>query len=113
VRSARWAGEHATTDEITRHTLAQLEGATDRSATFRTVVALISPSGEERFFEGEVRGRILEVAKVPPQPKMPYSPIFLPDERDKVWAEMSMEKQNEISHRGQAFRKARAFLETL
>ena len=111
VKAARWAGDTATTDEITRHTLNQLQGASDRSAKFETVVAMISPDGKEHYFSGEVQGIILEAPRTPPQPKMPYSPIFVPDGTDKVWAEMTVDEENLISHRGKAFRQARAFLD--
>jgi XTP/dITP diphosphohydrolase len=113
VRAARWAGETATTEEITWHTLKQLKGAADRSATFETVVAIVSPEGKQHFFSGKVRGQILEAPRTPPQPKMPYSPIFVPEGTDLVWAEMSVDFENSISHRGKAFRQAREFLESL
>lgn len=109
VRSARWAGEGATTDEITGYTLKRLEGFRDRSAVFETVVAVMAPSGEQHFFTGAVRGRILESPQVRPQPKMPYSPIFVPEGYEKTWAEMTVEEENAISHRGKAFRQVRDF----
>lgn len=111
IYAARWAGEHATTREITQHTLKSLAGTNDRSATFETMVALVSPEGKEYFFTGKCPGKILEAEKVPPQPKMPYSGIFSPDGFDKVWAEMTTLEENEISHRGIAFRETREFLE--
>jgi XTP/dITP diphosphohydrolase len=110
VYSARWAGESASTEDITRHCLDRLRNADDRSAIFRTVVSLIAPNGTEQFFVGEVTGYILEAPRVPPQPKMPYSPIFVPDGQDKCWAEMTTEEENAISHRGKAFRQVREFL---
>ena len=112
VRSARWAGD-VPTEEITKYTLQCLENASDRSATFRTVVVVISPDGVEHTFVGEVRGTLLIAPRVPPQPKMPYSPLFVPNGQEKVWAEMTTEEENTISHRGIAFRKVRAFLEGL
>lgn len=113
IKAARWAGDTATTNEITLYTLKQLEGAIDRLATFETVVAVISPAGVESCFIGQVHGIFLEAPRVPAQPKMPYSPIFVPDGTNKVWAEMTVEEENNISHRGKAFRKARAFLEEI
>ncbi len=110
VNSSRWVGASASTDDITLHTLKALEAHADRAATFRTVVAVIEPDGREHFFTGKVRGRILEKPRVRHQPKMPYSSIFVPEGTDLVWAEMSVEKENEISHRGKAFRLAREFL---
>ncbi len=111
IYAARWAGETATTKEITDHTLHALIGASDRSAKFETVVAIMSPDGQEYFFSGAVEGHILEAERVPPQPKMPYSGIFMPNASDLVWAQMSVEFENTISHRGIAFGKAREFLE--
>jgi XTP/dITP diphosphohydrolase len=111
VRSARWAGETATTEEIMQYTLNHLKEFANRSATFRTVVALVAPDGKKYFFEGEVVGHLLEAPRVSPQPKMPYSPLFVPDGSNKTWAEMSVNEENAISHRGKAFRKVRAFLE--
>jgi XTP/dITP diphosphohydrolase len=113
IYASRWAGESATTDEITQHTLRQLEGVADRSATFETVVAIVTPEGQQHFFSGQVHGKLLEAPRTPPQPKMPYSPLFIPDGTDMVWAQMSVEFENSISHRGKAFRQAREFLESL
>jgi XTP/dITP diphosphohydrolase len=111
VKAARWAGESATTDEITQYTLKRLEGVTDRSATFETVVVVIAPSGDQYFFSGAVRGKLAEAPRTKPQPKMPYSPLFVPEGYTKAWAEMTVEEENAVSHRGIAFRKVRAFLE--
>lgn len=113
VYAARWAGEGAATADITRHTLNRLEGMDDRTAAFRTTVVLISPEGEKHVFRGEVTGTILREQRVPPQPKMPYSGIFVPDGQLMCWAEMPVEVENAISHRGKAFRQVRAFLEGL
>ncbi len=109
AHAARWAGE-VPTEEITKYCLERLRGVSNRSALFKTVVVLISPSGEEWVFTGEVKGKILEEALVPPQPKMPYSPLFAPDGEERCWAEMTTEEENQISHRGKAFRKVRDFL---
>ena len=111
VRSARWSGENATTNEITQYCLARLKGIDDRSAFFKTVVALVAPDGQTCFFDGEVNGILLDHPRTSPQPKMPYSPLFVPVGSHKVWAEMTVEEENSISHRGKAFRKARNFLE--
>lgn len=113
IKAARWAGETATTNEITTHTLRVLEGATERGARFETVVAIVTPDGAQHFFSGEVRGTLLDTPRVRPQPKMPYSPLFIPEGSNLVWAEMTVEAENEISHRGKAFRQARAFLEEM
>jgi XTP/dITP diphosphohydrolase len=111
VKSGRWAGESASTEETIDYCLNALRGIRNRSATFVTVVAVITPEGDEYCFEGSVNGRILEIARVKPQPKMPYNALFVPNGTDKVWAEMTVAEENAISHRGIAFRQAREFLE--
>ncbi len=113
VNSAYWAGRDATTEQITDFVVEKMHGIEDRSAVFHTVVALITPEGAEHTFEGAVAGTLLEFPRVPAQPKMPYSPLFVPDGQEKCWAEMTTEEENAISHRGKAFRAARAFLERL
>ncbi len=111
IHAARWAGDTASTEEITRYCLKRLDGIVDRQATMETVVALISPEGEEYFFTGKIDGCLLDAQRTEPQPKMPYSGLFMPLGTDKVWAEMTIEEENAISHRGQAFRQVVAFLE--
>ncbi len=113
IKAARWAGDDATTAQITEHTLKSLHGITDRSATFETVVALVSPEGKEYFFNGKISGTLLETPRCEPQPKMPYSGLFIPDGESKVWAELTTEYENIISHRGKAFRQVREFFEKI
>ena len=112
VRSARWAGETATTEETMNYCLARLKGKIDRSASFKTVVAAISPEGKEHFFTGEVPGYIIEQPLGRNQTGMPYSSIFMPKGADQTWAQMSVAVENAISHRGIAFRKLREFFES-
>lgn len=111
IHAARWAGDDVPTEYITEYTLDKLKGVEDRSAYFRAVVALIDPNGRVIYFDGTVDGTILESPKTAPQPKMPYSSIFVPTSYNKVWAEMTTEEENGISHRGKAFRKVRSYLE--
>ena len=68
IKAARWAGETATTEEIMNYCLRRLKGVKDRSATFETSVAVVSPNGNEYFFSGKVRGQLLEAPRVKFQP---------------------------------------------
>jgi XTP/dITP diphosphohydrolase len=110
AKAARWAGD-VSTEEILHYTLMRMREAFDRTAIFKTAVVLISPEGQEFVFEGEVEGTLLEAPRTKPQPKMPYSAIFMPKGHNKVWAEMTTQEENAISHRGKAFAKMKAFLE--
>ncbi len=116
IHAARWAGDGLSTEEIMRRTLRKLEGVPieGRTATFKTCAVVTSPDEKHiGFFTGKVRGTILIEPRTVCQPNMPYSAIFVPDGHDKVWAEMSTEEENAISHRGEAFRQVREFLAEL
>ncbi len=110
IRSARWAGNNATTEEIMNYCLMQMHGMPDRSAYFETVAVVISPQGNETVFKGRVNGVLLKEPRTKTQPKMPYSSLFVPDGSEKVWSEMSTEEENSISHRGKAFRDVVQYL---
>lgn len=109
IHAARWAGRDKTTEEIQNHTLNTLRYVlpAQRSATFRTTAVVVSPAGLAKTFVGEVRGMLLTGPRCTPQPKMPYSAIFVPDGQEKVMAEMSVDEANVISHRGKAFAQVR------
>lgn len=111
--AATWAGEGATTAEITQFTLAQMEGKKDRRATFECCSILISPQGNIRSFIGKLSGTLLEAERVPPRPSMPYEGIFVPEGETRVLAEMDVEYRNTISHRGKALARLRKELEQI
>jgi len=86
----------------------RLEEAEDRTARFRTVVALVM-NGEEHLFEGIVEGEIL-MQKVG-EGGFGYDPVFAPVEAGGLsFAQMSAEAKNTISHRGRAIMKLVEFL---
>ena len=111
IQAAYWGGEHLSVLERMQYCLSRLEGANDRRATFRTVIILSFPSGEEQVFVGEVQGTMLEKPRVSPEPKMPYSALFVPEESKLSWAEMTTEEENTRSHRGKALRQVKDFFE--
>lgn len=113
IKAARWAGEEATTEEITQYCLKSMKDLSDRSAFFETIAVLLSPENKEYFFSGKLHGTLLDYPKTKPLPKMPYSPIFLPVGRDKVLGEMTVEEGNVISHRGKAMKKLFGFLKSV
>lgn len=101
-------GESHDADANIQCLLDKLDEAEDRSARFRTVVALVQ-NGEEHLFEGIVEGEIL-VQKVG-EGGFGYDPIFAPLEGNGLaFAQMSAEDKNAISHRGRAIMKLVEFL---
>ena len=99
VHSARYATDghdHAANRALL---LRNLEGVTDRSARFRTAIALIQ-EGTERLCEGEVRGTIATEERG--EGGFGYDSLFIPEGHTTTFAEMSPELKNSMSHRGRA-----------
>lgn len=109
VRSARYATDGHDDEANKRLLLERLQGAESRAAQFRTAVALIL-GGEEYLFEGVVRGAI--TTEQQGEGGFGYDPLFVPEEYEKTFAQMSAEEKNAISHRGRAVRKLAEFLQT-
>ncbi len=110
VRSARYAGEARDPVANMRRLLMELDGATERQARFRTVLAFVS-ADEERTFEGIVEGVITGA----PQGKggFGYDPVFKPLGSTRTFAEMSPEEKNAMSHRGRAMAEAVRYMAAL
>ena len=109
VRSARYAGEHATDEENLRKLVA--EAPPGSGLRYVCVLAYVDPQrGEERLFEGVSEGRMS--AERRGERGFGYDPVFLPDGDygGRTMAELSDEEKDAISHRGRA---ARAFVQWL
>lgn len=109
VHSARYATDGHDFAANNRLLLRNLAGAADRSAHFRTVIALIL-DGREYLFEGRVDGRIAESEAG--CGGFGYDPLFVPEGFDKTFAEMGADEKNAISHRGRAVRRLVEFLQS-
>ncbi len=110
VHSARYAGDHDSEANMTK-LLRELEKKPDRSAQFRTVVALIL-NGQEVLFEGIVTGKIAQERHYG-DGGFGYDPIFVPDGYTETFSQMSSQGKNLISHRGRAVRKLADYLKQL
>jgi len=111
--SARYAGEGASDRDRVNYLLSRLEGVPweKRIARFRCVIAVATPSGEVEFCSGECRGFITFESRG--EQGFGYDPIFYLPELGKTMAELPLEIKNQVSHRGQAARKAYQVLERL
>jgi XTP/dITP diphosphohydrolase len=91
-----------------RKILKELENQTDRSARFRTIIALVI-GGKEYFFEGIVDGELIKEARG--NAGFGYDPIFVPEGYTETFAEMGADTKNKVSHRAKAVEKLKKFLD--
>lgn len=108
VYSARYAGEHCSpADNIAKllHELANVPAP--RTASFRTVIALIDESGEH-LFSGDVAGEITTV--IAGNGGFGYDPVFRPEGYDATFAELGDTVKNTISHRARAVEALATYL---
>ena len=106
VRSARFAGEPASDEANNALLLRRLENVPRgaRGARFHSVVAVVTPEGEEWLAEGTLPGRITRSRRG--SHGFGYDPLFVPEGRDQTLAELSLDEKNAISHRAHAFQAA-------
>jgi XTP/dITP diphosphohydrolase len=116
VRSARYAGEHASDAENLAKLIAEVPPGS--ALEYVCALAYVDPvTGEERLFEGRCAGRMA------PEPRgergFGYDPVFVPDDPPAgdggdpaaTMSELSDEQKDSISHRGRAARALLAWLE--
>ncbi|WP_343618539.1 non-canonical purine NTP diphosphatase [Flavobacterium sp.] len=99
VYSARYAGEQKNADDNMNKLLEALKDQENRSAQFKTVIAL-NLNGEQHLFTGLVQGNI--TLDKTGNHGFGYDPIFQPEGYHETFAELSAEIKNKISHRAKA-----------
>ncbi len=107
VYSARYAGEQKNADDNMEKLLQALSAVNDRSARFKTVIAL-NTGAERKLFTGTVEGKIIDSKQG--TGGFGYDPIFMPEGFDRTFAEFSMAEKAAVSHRGKAVAALVAFL---
>ncbi len=108
ILSSRFAGPNADDGKNIEKLLKYMTNKNNRQAYFVCVVALITPSGEQKFFEGRLYGRIAEEPRG--QSGFGYDPVFEIPEIGKTLGEITSEEKNKISHRAKAFRQLAEYL---
>jgi XTP/dITP diphosphohydrolase len=103
VRSARYAGEHASDQENLEKLLR--EAPAGSRLEYVCAIAYVDPGdGVERVFEGRCSGRVAGTPRG--EGGFGYDPAFVPDDgaRGLTMAELSDAQKDAISHRGRATR---------
>ncbi len=110
VHTARYAYPDRHDPEAnTQKLLTELKDKDDRTAQFRTAIALIL-DGEEHVFEGVVRGEIATEKRG--TEGFGYDPVFIPEDTGRTFAELGTEVKNKISHRARAVARLVEFLQS-
>ena len=113
VRSARFAGEHASDAENLARLLREVPLAGDRRVAYVCALAYAEPDGPEELFEGTCSGTLA------PEPRgsggFGYDPAFVPDDvpGGRTMAELDPAEKDAVSHRGRAARMLAEWLETV
>jgi XTP/dITP diphosphohydrolase len=110
VRTARFAGDHATDAE----NLAKLgrEAPVGTALRYVCVIAHVAADGAERLFEGTTDGVVADAPRG--SGGFGYDPLFVPDDGHgdgRTMAELSDTDKDAISHRGRAARALQEWLD--
>lgn len=111
IYSARYAGVDTSYDVKNNLLLERLEGVPDekRTARFVCAVAAAFPDGTTEIVRGTIEGQIGH--EIIGENGFGYDPIFYLPEYGCTTAQLDPEKKNELSHRGNALRAIRTFME--
>ena len=107
VYSARYAGEHKDSNDNMNKLLEALKNESDRSAQFKTVIAL-NQNGSQHLFTGIAKGNI--ILNKTGNHGFGYDPVFQPENYTETFAELASEIKNKISHRAKATQQLIDFL---
>lgn len=116
VQTRRFRGLGAASDEewIENFLSAMADTPSEkRGAKFMCCAALILDEvscAAPHIFMGETRGIITKNPEAPLKPGIPVSSCFRPDECSAVYASLTVEEKNRVSHRGKAMRAVKDFL---
>ena len=108
IYSARYAGAHATSEQLCQKVLHRMGDAKDRHAQFVCVLALKNPQGDVYTTKGIVQGEL--IAGVQGNQGFGYDPIFRPYGYTQTFGQLSPSIKNSISHRSTALRQMMAYL---
>lgn len=123
LKTRRWgAGEKADDEEWLEYFMQRMKNEKNRKAKFVCAAAIVLPAADsgtdgcaeavEKIFLGETCGVISESIEVPVKVGIPLSSVFKPGGHDKVFAAISIEEKNRLSHRGKAFSQLLTYAQT-
>lgn len=109
VYSSSYGGEEGNHAKNNARLLQDMKGRRGHSARFRCIMVLAKGGEVLETFQGKVEGRILNEEQG--EGGFGYDPLFVPTGHHVSFAELAIERKNELSHRARALRKAVEWLE--
>ena len=103
VHSARYGGKTLSDEERCKNLLKEMEGLTNRSASFHCVISIAVPQGPALTYEGKCDGEITD--RPVGENGFGYDPIFYYPPLKKTFAQLTMDEKNAVSHRGKVLRE--------
>jgi len=103
VHSARYGGKNATDEQRCTKLLEEMNGKTNREASFECVISIAVPGGSALTYEARCEGLIAE--KPAGSNGFGYDPVFYYPPLNKTFAELTREEKSHVSHRGKALRE--------
>lgn len=113
VYSARYAGPACNDADNRAKLLGALEGVPEerRTARFMCCAVFLRPGQPPHIETGTVEGRITFECRG--ELGFGYDPLFVPEGFDETFGQIEPARKHQVSHRGRALRKLRAYLESL
>lgn len=113
IHTRRWgAGPQASDAEWIAHFLERMKKEKNKRAQFVCTIAHVDREGRLQLFDGTCEGVITDALEADYLPGLPISACFRPDGEEYVFSALNLEQKNRTSHRGQALKRFRKFLET-
>jgi len=114
VNTAEYGGTHLTDQERIQYLLEQLKDIPDeqRTAQFKSVIAVYFPDGSTSIHEGIRHGSITRDPRGKPVAKLPFRQLFLIPELHKTLDELGLHSNYE-KHRATAFAQAIEHISTV
>jgi XTP/dITP diphosphohydrolase len=113
VQTRRWgAGGNASDEEWIKYFLEVMKDVPDKNRTARFVCcsAVVSKDNDAKIFVGETEGVITRELQAPIIKGLPLSSCFIPDGFQEVYAGLTVNQKNQVSHRGKAMRQVYEYL---
>ncbi len=101
VQSARYAGKNADYMQNNRLLMERIKKIPPENRTaYFTCTICYKDEKHEKFFSGRTQGIILD--ELQGNEGFGYDPLFFVPERNKTYAQLTIDEKNHISHRGKA-----------